>query len=162
MGYTSRMDSRTSILVDDSLWPLLRVTFPSVITNEQHKDLLERRLFYLQRRERHVSLIDMRQLRSLTSEQRELQTAFLRQQEDLMNQWSMGVMTVTNSPVLALMVRLLIHRIRPSVIPYSILASWPAAVSWVVDRLEADGLSEHARRVRQCLGSSCAGERTEP
>ncbi|MFY0575222.1 hypothetical protein ACN28S_13355 [Cystobacter fuscus] len=90
MGYTSRMDSRTSILVDDSLWPLLRVTFPSVITNEQHKDLLERRLFYLQRRERHVSLIDMRQLRSLTFEQRELQAAFLRQQEDLMNQWSMG------------------------------------------------------------------------
>jgi hypothetical protein len=132
------MGSRTSILVDDSLWPLLRVTFPSVITNEQHKDLLERRLFYLQRRERHVSLIDMRQLRY---------------------QWSMGIVTVVNSPVLALVVRILIHRIRPSVVPYSILTSWPAAVSWVVDRLETDGLSEHARRVRQCLGSSCAGER---
>ncbi|QRN94319.1 hypothetical protein JRI60_35025 [Archangium violaceum] len=152
------MGSPTSILVDDSLWPLLRVTFPRVVTNEQYTELLERRLSYLQRRERHVSLIDMRQLRSLTSEQREMQGAFLRQQEDLMRRWSMGIVTLINSPALALVIRLIVHRIKPSVVPYSVLTSWPAAVSWAADRLEADGLSEHARRVRQCLGSSCHEE----
>jgi hypothetical protein len=149
-----RLGSPTSIVVDDSLWPLNRVTFPRVITNEQQEELFERTLSHLRRAERFVSLLDFRQLESLTSEQREQQWLFLRQQTDLMRQFSMGVVALINSPALALMARILIHRIKPSVVPYSILASWPAAVSWAADRLEGNGLSEHARRVRLCLGSS--------
>ncbi len=100
----------------------------------------------------------MRLLRSLTSEQRELQGAFMRQQGDLMRQWSMGIVTVINSPALALVGRILIHRIKPSIVPYSIQTSWQEAVSWAADRLDANGLGEHAWRVRQCLGSSSGGE----
>lgn len=146
------MGSPTSILVDDSLWPLLRVTFPRVITNEQQAEQFARTLSYLKRGERHVYLVDFRQLHSLTSQQREQQALFLREQEVLMRRWSMGIVALINSPALALVARILIHRIKPSVVPYSILASWPAAVSWAADRLEDNGLGEHAWRVRQELG----------
>ncbi|QRN99179.1 hypothetical protein JRI60_09225 [Archangium violaceum] len=151
------MSPPTSILVDDSLWPLLRVTFPCAITNQQQAELLERILSYLRRGERHVCLLDTRQLRSLTTEQREQLGIYLRQHADLMRQGSMGIVTLINSPALALVVRVLIHRIKPSVVPYSVLASWPAAVSWAADRLEGNGLREHAQRVRQCLISSADG-----
>jgi hypothetical protein len=158
--YLAAMGSPTSILVDDSLWPLLRVTFPRVITDAQHEELQVRILSYLRRGERHVYLLDLRQLQSLTSEQRARQWAFLRQQEVLMRQWSMGIVALINSPPLALMARILIHRIKPSVVPYSILASWPAAVSWAADRLEGNGQREHARRVRQHLVSPPGGSRS--
>ena len=152
------MGSPTSILVDDSLWPLLRVTFPRVITNEQQAELLQRILSYLRRGERHVALVDFRLLQALTSAQREQQWIFLREQEVLMRQWSMGIVAVINSPTVALVARTVIHRIKPSVVPYSILASWPAAVSWAATRLDHNGLSEHALQVRQRLGAS-AGSR---
>ena len=152
-----RVGSSASILVDDSLWPLNRVTFPRVVTNERQEELFEHTLSHLRRGERFVSLVDFRQLESLTSEQREQQWRFLRQQAEPMRQCSMGVVALINSPALALMARILIHRIKPSVVPYSIVSSWPAAVSWAADRLEGNGLSEHARRVRLCLGSSLEG-----
>jgi hypothetical protein len=151
------MGSPTSILVDDSLWPLLRVTFPRVITNEQQAELLERILSQLRRGERHVTLIDIRLLQSLTSEQREQQWRFLREQEVLMRRWSMGIVALINSPAVALVARALIHRVKPSVVPHSIVASWPAAVSWAADRLKGNGLDEHACRVRQRLGASSQG-----
>jgi hypothetical protein len=144
----------SSIAMDDSLWPLLRVTFPRVITNEQQAELFERTLSYLRRGERHVSLVDFRLLQSLTPEQREQQWRFLRQQERPMRQFSMGIAALINSPTLALVARVLVHRIKPSVVPYSILASWPAAVSWAADRLRDNRLDEHAVRVRQRLGAS--------
>ncbi|EPX65300.1 hypothetical protein D187_000726 [Cystobacter fuscus DSM 2262] len=146
------MGSPTSILVDDSLWPLLRVTFPRVITNEQQDELFARIRSYLRRGERFVSLVDIRQLQSFTFEQREQQWLFLRQQTGPMRQWSMGIVALINSPTLALMARVIVHRIKPSVVPYSILASWPAAVSWAADRLDNNGLVEHSQRVRLRLG----------
>jgi hypothetical protein len=147
----------SSIVVDDSLWPLLRVTFPRVITNEQQAELFERVQSYLRRGERHVSLVDFRQLHALTSEQREQQWIFLRAQERPMRQCSMGIVALINSPALALVVRTVIHRVKPSVVPHSILASWPGAVSWAADRLYDNGLREHALRVRQSLGTSSGG-----
>ncbi|WP_143177517.1 hypothetical protein [Cystobacter ferrugineus] len=152
------MGSPTSILVDDSLWPLNRVTFPRVITNGQQEELFEHTLSHLRRGERFVSLVDFRQLHSLTFEQREQMGRFLRQQTVLMRQWSMGIVALINSPTLALMARVIIHRLKPSVVPYSILASWSAAVSWTADRLDNNGLCEQAQRVRLRLGSSPEGQ----
>ncbi|WP_375772153.1 hypothetical protein NR798_15120 [Archangium gephyra] len=143
--------------MDDSLWPLLRVTFPRVITNAQQAELFERTLAYLRRRERHVTLVDFRQLQSLTAEQREQQWTFLREQEVPMRQWSMGIVGLINSPTLALVARTVVHRVKPSVVPHSIVASWPAAVSWAADRLRDNGLGEHACEVRQRLGASPQG-----
>ncbi|WNG48200.1 hypothetical protein F0U60_31740 [Archangium minus] len=151
------MGPPTSSLVDDSLWPLVRVTLPRVMTNEQQKELLERILFYLRREERFVTLVDARQLWSVSAELREQQWRFLRQHDVLIRQGSMGIVVLINSPAVALMIRVLVHRIQPKVVPYSIQASWPAAVSWVAERLDGNGLREHARRVRQSLGSSPDG-----
>lgn len=156
-AYTGQMGSPTSSLVDDSLWPLVRVTLPRVLTNEQQEEMLGRILSYLRRGERFVTLVDARQLWSLSAELREQQWVFLRQHEVLIRQWAMGIVVLINSPSVALMIRVLVHRIKPKVVPYSVLASWPAAVSWAADRLEGNGLREHALRVRQGLGASPDG-----
>ncbi|WP_146209800.1 hypothetical protein [Vitiosangium sp. GDMCC 1.1324] len=129
-----------------------------MITNEQQAELFERTLSHLRRGERFVSIVDIRQLQALTSEQREQQWTFLRDQTVLMRRWSMGIVALINSPSLALIARVIIHRVKPSVVPYSILASWPAAVSWAAARLDDNGLHEHSRRVRQRLGT-IPGER---
>ncbi|WP_147332831.1 hypothetical protein [Archangium gephyra] len=128
-----------------------------MITNQQQTELFQRVRSYLDRGERHVALVDFRLLQALTSEQREHQWRFLREQEKPMRQWSMGIVALINSPTLALVTRAIIHRIKPSVVPHSIVASWPAAVSWAADRLYDNGQREHALRVRQSLGTSSAG-----
>ncbi|QRK07211.1 hypothetical protein JQX13_45415 [Archangium violaceum] len=127
------------------------------MTKEQQEALLGRILFYLQRGERFVTLVDARQLWSVSAELREQQWLFLRQHEVLMRQWAMGIAVLINSPSVALMVRVLVHRIKPKVVPYSVLSSWPAAVSWAAERLDGNGLREHALRVRQSLGASPDG-----
>lgn len=147
----------SSIVVDDSLWPLLRVSFPRVISNEQQSELLERTLSYLKRGERFVCLVDFRLLQSLTPEQREQQWSFLRRHEGPIRQCSMGIVALISSPTLALVARVLVHRIKPSVVPYSIQSSWPAAVSWAADRLRDNRLDAHALRVRQRLGAASEG-----
>lgn len=143
--------------VDDSLWPLLRVTYPRVIEVEEQQQLFEGLAEYLERRERQLLMIDARLWQSATAEHRVQQWQFLKAQTGPMRQWSMGIVALISSPSLALVGRILIHRIKPSVVPYSIETSWPATVSWAAARLEENGLGAHSLRVRQRLLPAAAG-----
>jgi hypothetical protein len=138
-------------LLDDSFWPLVRVTFPRHLSPEQSEDLRAAVRSCLRREERHVYLVDLRSLHSLSSEERAQLGAFLRDQAEGMRRWCMGIVALINSPALALMARVLIHHVKPTTVPYSVLASWPASVDWVTERLEANGWREHGHLVRQRL-----------
>ncbi len=117
----------------------------------QHAALREAVRGCLGREERHLYLVDMRMLHHLSSEQRVELGVFLRDQAVGMRRWCMGIVGLINSPTLALMARVLIHHIKPTTVPYSVLATWPASVDWAVERLEANGKGEHAQLVSEHL-----------
>ena len=145
------MDAPLPPLLDDSLWPLVRVTLPRGLTLERSEELLDAVRACLRREERHVYLMDMRAVHALSSEQRARMGAFLREEAEGMRRWCMGIVGLINSPTLAVMARLLIHHVKPSTVPYSVLASWPAAVDWVAERLEVNGRQAQARLAREHL-----------
>lgn len=145
------MDARPSPYLDDSLWPLVRVTFPRGLSPAQSEGVRQGVLSCLLREERHLYLVDLRSLNHMSSDDRARHGDFLREQAAGMRRWCMGIVALINSPALALMARVLIHHVKPTTVPYSVLASWPATVDWATARLEANDRSEHARLVRERL-----------
>lgn len=141
------MDPSAAITIDDSLWPLLQVRFPSAFTNPQQEQYLERLLTYLRRGERYVGILDTHLLKNTTSEQRQRQAGFIQEHEALFRQCSLGTAGIITSPLMALGARILIH-LKPMPSPYYVASSLPAAVAWAVERLELAGLLEPAERVR--------------
>ncbi|MCY1075024.1 hypothetical protein [Archangium lansingense] len=145
------MDPSASITIDDSLWPLLQVRFPSAFTNSQQEQYLGRLLAYLRRGERYVGILDTHLLKNTTSEQRQRQADFIKEHEALFRSCSLGTAGIITSPLMALGARILIH-LKPMPSPYYVASSLPAAVTWAAERLELAGLFGPAERVRRHFG----------
>jgi hypothetical protein len=145
------MDRPVTITIDDSLWPLLLVTFPSAFSDQQQEQYLEQLLSYLRRGEKYVSIMDTHLLKTPTAEQRQRQADFIKEHEELFRQCALGTAGVVTSPLMALVARLLIH-LKPMPSPYYVASSLPAAAAWAVERLELAGLTEPAERVRRHFG----------
>lgn len=145
------MDSSASINIDDSLWPLLQVKFPSAFTNAQQEQYLNQLSSYLRRGERYVGVMDTHLLKNPSSEQRQRQANFIKEHEALFRQCSLGTVGIVTSPLLALGARILIH-LKPMPTPFYVTSSSPAAISWAAERLEQAGLLEPAERVRRHFG----------
>ncbi|AKJ01017.1 hypothetical protein ATI61_112277 [Archangium gephyra] len=145
------MDPSASITIDDSLWPLLQVKFPSAFTNAQQERYLGQLLTYLRRGERYVGVMDTHLLKNPSAEQRQRQAHFIKEHEALFRQCSLGTAGIVTSPLMALGARILIH-LKPMPTPFYVASSLPAAVSWAAERLELAGLSEPAERVRCHFG----------
>ncbi|WP_375771186.1 hypothetical protein NR798_09885 [Archangium gephyra] len=145
------MDSSASITIDDSLWPLLQVKFPSAFTNPQQEQYLSRLLTYLRRGERYVGVMDTHLLKNSSSEQRQRQAEFIKEHEALFRQYSLGTAGIVTSPLMALGARILIH-LKPMPTPFYVASSLPAAMTWAAQRLESAGLLEPAERVRRHFG----------
>lgn len=147
------MTLSASITFDDSLWPLLLVRFPSVITSAQQEQYLARLLTYVRRGQKYVGILDTHLLRNTTAEQRQRQADFIKEHEALFRQSSLGSAAVVTSPLVALGARILIH-LKPMPVPFYVTSSLPAAVAWAAERLELAGLTEPAERVRSHFGLS--------
>lgn len=145
------MDSPASITFDDSLWPLLLVRFPSVMTSAQQEAYLARLLTYVRRGQKYVGIMDTQLLENTTAEQRQRQAGFIKEHEELFRQFSLGSAAVVTSPLVALGGRILIH-LKPMPVPFYVTSSLPAAVAWAAERLEQAGLTEPAERVRSHFG----------
>jgi hypothetical protein len=145
------MDPSASITIDDSLWPLLLVKFPSAFTNLQQEEYLGRLLSYVRRGEKYVGVMDTYLLKNPSSEQRQRQADFIKEHEALFRQYSLGTAGIVTSPLMALGARILIH-LKPMPSPYYVASSLPAAVTWAAERLEQAGLLEPAERVRHHFG----------
>lgn len=145
------MNPSASITLDDSLWPLLLVRFPSVVSNAQQEEYLARLLTYVRRGQKYVGIMDTHLLKNTTSEQRQRQADFIKEHEGLFRQCSLGSAAVVTSPLVALGGRILIH-LKPMPVPFYVTSSLPAAVAWAAERLALAGLTEAAERVRCHFG----------
>lgn len=141
------MDAPDSISFDDSLWPLLVVTFPRVLDAHHQERYLARVKTYLARGERYVSVLDTRPLKTMTAEHRQRQADFIKEHEALFRRYSLGAVGIVTSPLVALGARVLIH-LKPMPTPYYVASSFPAAVAWAAERLDSAALHGAAHQVR--------------
>jgi hypothetical protein len=140
--------SDSGILFDDSLWPLLLIRAPRVVTSRQQEVGLATLATYLRRRERHLSIVDLRQLAEVPLDQRNYQVEWFRQHEDLLRESLLGMALVINSPVTRLAMSVILH-FKPLPIPQHIGPQLEAAASWAAARFQDAGDPLAAARIRQ-------------
>jgi hypothetical protein len=139
------------ILFDESLWPLVVIRIPKVVTGENFQVYLERITALLYRRERYVSVLDTRAVTRIPTEARNQQAEWVREHEELMREVLMGSAYVINSPFIRLTLSVLLH-IKPLPMPHIVVPTVIDGVAWAANRLEAVGFCEAAGMIRQHHG----------
>jgi hypothetical protein len=140
------------IMLDDSLWPLLRVDFLGIPTTAQAEAYLERMTAYLERGERHAVIFDSSGMTGMgPAEQRHLQAAWLKRHDARVRELRLGAAYIIHSPVVRLAVSV-VYYLRPTTTPYLITATQGEAARWAALRLEEDGQQDAAQRVRAHFG----------
>jgi hypothetical protein len=133
---------------DKSLWPLLLVRYVGTPSPEQQEEYQARLQACLRRGEKYVSIIDTRAFTGVPAEQRQRMAHFLKENEELFRQVTLGTCLLITSPMVRLIVSVVFHlKALPN--HYYVAPSMPAALDWVLGRLEAGGLTEEADRIRQ-------------
>jgi hypothetical protein len=145
------MNPSAPISFDDSLWPLLVVRFVGAPSLQQQEAYLAQLRAYLQHGDRYVSILDTRQLKMMTSEQRVRQAEFIKENEALLRQVALGTAAIVTSPLIRLAASVFLH-IKPMPTPYYVAPSLPLAAVWAADRLERAGFLAPAERVRRHYG----------
>lgn len=127
--------------------------FSGVPTREELEAYLARRLACLRRGERHGIVYDTRQVRLIPPELRARHTEWTREHEALRRQGMLGNALVITSPVIRLTISLAVH-LRWEGVPYCVTATVPEAALWMAQRLEDEGQTEPAGRIRRHFGNA--------
>ncbi|HYO52662.1 hypothetical protein [Archangium sp.] len=138
---------------DDSLWPLLIIRPPCLATGRQQEECLATIAAYLRRREKHLSIVDLRQVSQVPLDQRQRQVAWLQEHETLMREALIGTALIITSPVIRLSMSLILH-LKPLPVPHHIGPHLATAALWAAERFQEAGLPLVAARVRQHFSAS--------
>jgi hypothetical protein len=133
---------------DESLWPLVLVRYVGTPSMAQLEEYLVRLEACLRRGERYVSIIDTRSFTGVPAPQRQRMARFLKENEELFRQVTLGTCLLITSPMVRLVVSVVFH-LKALPAHYYVAPSMPAALDWSLGRLEAGGLTEEAARIRQ-------------
>jgi hypothetical protein len=142
-----------SISFDDSLWPLVVIRFIGETSDIQFEEYLERRGTYLQRRERHLVIVDSSRASMPTARQRQRKVAWRHEHADALDKQVLGVVYVVTSPIIRLSL-VTILQLRPLSAPYFIASDMPSAMGWAVRRFEEEGLTGVAGWLRSGVGAA--------
>jgi hypothetical protein len=153
---TERMS--TPFSYDDSLWPLLLLRLEGAVSDRQYEEFFAHGHATLLRRERYVSIFDIRHLVLPTPEQRQQLATWTKEHEPLLRQYVLGSAFVVASPFLRMVLSLIFH-VAPTAAPHVVVPTVDAGVAWALARLEQAGLSAQAARVRRHY---FPGDRTPP
>lgn len=145
------LGSTNFISIDDSLWPLLVAKFVGQPSMQQQEEYFAQLLGYLRREERCVCILDTRQVRMMTSEQRQKLGGFMREHDALLRTKLLGSAAVITSPVMQLAASIVLHFVPPPT-PYFITTSLPEAAKWTAKCLESAGQPLAAERIRYHYG----------
>jgi len=145
------MPSASSISIDDSLWPLRVVRFVGVSTLQQLEHYLADTSIRLRRGERFVSILDVTQGGVPTPELRQRQTLWLQENELLMRELHLGVAFVITSPLIRLALSAIFY-FKPMPVPYVVTSRFSEAALWSISRLQTQGLTLEAERLRHHFG----------
>ena len=141
------MASMNSILVDDSLWPLVVTRCGAQPSTREQQAYFSRMLDYLRREEKCVAILDTRLARMTTAEHRKNLADFMREHQALIRTQLLGCAVVIASPVHQLATSLVIHLTTPPA-PYFLTTSLSEAAKWAAKCLEGAGRPLDAERIR--------------
>jgi hypothetical protein len=141
------LGSTNFISLDDSLWPLLVATFVGQPSLQQQEEYFAQLLGYLRREEQCVSILDTRQVRMMTGEQRQKLAGFMREHDALFRTRMLGCAAVITSPVMQLAASIVLHFVTLPT-PYFTTTSLPEAAKWTAKCLEGAGQPHAAERIR--------------
>ena len=143
----------SSVIFDESLWPLLLTRFEREPSAPEFADYLARLSTYPRRQERYVCILDASRIRAGTIEQGQQQAAWVKEHAALLRQWQLGSAHVISSPAIRLVTSFILY-IQPLPAPHIIVPHLSGAVEWALARLEEAGLTLEAERVRHHFGLS--------
>jgi hypothetical protein len=127
------------ITLDDSQWPLLRVTFSGTLSAPEFDSYMSKMAAYLGRGEKYLILLDTRGLSvAPTLEQRQRLVNWVRQSEPAMRQRLLGCAFVITSPFIRLAMNIMCQ-LKPLPCPYTIVGDLKVASAWSAERFRATG-----------------------
>lgn len=142
------MNRTAPFTFDDSHWPLLGVRLSGEPSRLEFEAFLDRCTQYLQRGERHLSIVDVSALRLLSTEQRQRHAEWLEENAALMRQSLLGLAYVITSPTVVLTMSVIFH-FRPPPVPYTIVPHLDEARGWAARHLDEAGLRDPAECIRR-------------
>ncbi|MBO6935427.1 MAG: hypothetical protein JJ863_10650 [Deltaproteobacteria bacterium] len=127
--------------MDDSEWPLVRVTFGESIGDAEWAAYLDRMSTYPDRRERYVTLTDARSGATPNATQRKRASELIERERERTVRWNVANATVFTSPLIR-GVLTAIEWAAPSPVPMKSFATPELAREWLAERYrEATGKS---------------------
>lgn len=144
------MKNAPTILVDESLWPLVTGRFVGTPSLAEFTAYLDHRLRLL-RRGPHVAAMDLNQAGVNTGEQRQCMAAWMGQHEQLLRERLLGTAYAISSDSIRLTLSIIFH-LRPPVSPYVMVGGMQQAVEWGLRKLEESGHSEASQHIRLRAG----------
>jgi hypothetical protein len=140
------------ITFDDSLWPLLTVTFTGVNSMQEFEAYLAKLSTYAQRGEKYIALFDSSAATTAPSmEQRQRQVEWIQQHEAHLRNCSLGSAFVIKSPFIRLALNI-IYQIRPPPSPYLVVGDISTARGWAADRFREAGMTLPSVLIRSHYG----------
>ena len=124
---------------DDSLWPLLTVTFDGGHSDAEFDAYLETLGGYLARGEKYVTLFDAQKAESPSLQHRKRQADWIRQHEDAIRARQIGAVFVITSPLVRMALNV-IYTMRPPPFPYAVVGDLASAREWAAESFRKAGL----------------------
>jgi hypothetical protein len=141
--------SSSGVFFDESLWPLLVVRVSGELSHAQTEAFFTGSESYLRRGERHVCILDGRDVRCLgASHRRKRQIGWLDAYDSPLRALTLGSAFILPSPFFQLKMRAFLH-VKPLPMPYFVASELHEAAGWAAERLDAEGMSLQARCVRE-------------
>jgi hypothetical protein len=136
-----------SLTIDDSLWPLRRVTCVGTVSTQRFEDYLNNTVDRLREGHRFVAILDITQGGAPNTEQRQRQARWFREHETLLREVHLGVAFIVTSPLLRLALSTIFY-FKPMPTPYLVTSDDSQATRWASSRLQEAGLALDAERLR--------------
>jgi len=128
------------IEIDDSRYPLVRVTFEGHVADHVFDRYLETMSRVLQRRMKNAIVFDARLARSPTAMQRSKQVAWLKANRETIQTYSCGSAFVVASTVIRGVLTAILW-VAPIPGAHVVVATLPEAEAWAIARLTAEGVA---------------------
>lgn len=125
---------------DDSLWPLMTVTFTGTISAQDFDTYISRMAECLGRGEKYLYILDSRGLSTAPNlEQRQRLVSWVRENESALRQRVLGGAFVITSPFIRLAMNIMCQ-LKPMPHPHTIVGDIEVARAWAAERFRVAGL----------------------
>ena len=128
------------IEIDDRLWPLVIFRFRFRPTMEELEAYLARQDAMLARRERMISLVLAEEAKLWETPVMRRQADWIKQNEELLRQYSLGAAMVLQSPIVRGMLKAILW-IQPMPQPYAVCSTVEEALRWLRERVASANAS---------------------